>query len=471
VKKTSKKHHLQSPPRRPSWDKASPGRSSASLPALPRLNSFDTPGSSGAVRNLPAAAAVAHSSGAEASGFQLPASQTAPFGTAMQAVPSHASAPDPLRVISAFPGSAPTPAELAGSQTTSKTPVQRTFSSQHISLTQPSPHRGASALQFTQSDALIVSPTLQSPFLKAYLSPNAQTGSEQPSSSEEGDGFQEDFSPYDISHPLSPINRGQRNITSSYPQDPAPWCVNPWMVPLMPFPLQWQYWAPWPPYSQDHAPSTRSGTGPAPRAHRPATDPRHLAAPSPVQDQVRPAPNQVDPVATPDEVLLPPPQPPSDDFVKFQDLFKRVASELRINLEEVPEQQHELTDILQPPSSSRIVLLINPALLEPAKAIWQTLAASLPTCKRADRKYFIPPKGSEFLFTHLAPNSLVVDTVNQKNKHQSSRFTPADKDSKRLDLFGRKVYASSTLQFQIANYTAVLAKYDHKNYNKFMDFI
>ncbi|XP_074799607.1 membrane-anchored junction protein [Natator depressus] len=70
-----------------------------------------------------------------------------------------------------------------------------------------------------------------------------------------------------------------------------------------------------------------------------------------------------------------------DDFSKFQDLFKRVASELRINLEEVPEQQHELTDILQPSSSSRIALPINPALLEPAKAIWQIPAANLPTCK------------------------------------------------------------------------------------------
>lgn len=48
----------------------------------------------------------------------------------------------------------------------------------------------------------------------------------------------------------------------------------------------------------------------------------------------------------PDETLLPPPPTSSDDFSKFQDLFKRVASELRINLEEVPEQQHELMDIL-----------------------------------------------------------------------------------------------------------------------------
>ncbi|EMP24372.1 hypothetical protein UY3_18610, partial [Chelonia mydas] len=72
---------------------------------------------------------------------------------------------------------------------------------------------------------------------------------------------------------------------------------------------------------------------------------------------------------------------------------------------------------------------------------------------------------------HPAPNSLVVDAVKQKKKHQFPRSTPSDKDSRQLDLLGRKVYASSTLQFRIATYSAVLAKYDHKNYNKFMDFI
>ncbi|EMP37873.1 hypothetical protein UY3_04938, partial [Chelonia mydas] len=114
---------------------------------------------------------------------------------------------------------------------------------------------------------------------------------------------------------------------------------------------------------------------------------------------------------------------------------------------------------------------INSAIMDPAKTIWQTPATSTPTCKQADRKYFIPSKGSEFLFTHPAPNSLAVEAANQKNKHQFPRSIPTVKDSKRLDLLDRKVYASSTLQFRISNYSAILAKYDHKNYEKLMHFI
>ncbi|EMP29815.1 Golgi apparatus protein 1, partial [Chelonia mydas] len=181
------------------------------------------------------------------------------------------------------------------------------------------------------------------------------------------------------------------------------------------------------------------------------------------------SPTVLEPVSTQDEAILPTPPTRSDDFLKFQDLFERVTNELRINLEEVSENQHEMTDLLQPTSISKIALPINSAIMDPAKTIWQT--TSTLTCKRADRKYFIPSKGSEFLFTHPASTSLVVEAANQKNKHQFPRSTPTVKDSKKLDLLDRKVYASSTLEFWISNYSSVLAKHDHKNYEKLMDFI
>lgn len=168
------------------------------------------------------------------------------FGTAKEAGPTHSDMPDPPQAIIALP--APAPAELAGSETMLRTPVHRNFSSQQIPLAQSSPHRGAPAPHFTQSRDRLVSPILQSPLLSAYFSPNAQSGSEQPFSSDEEAGLQGEFSPYQISHPQTPINRGHRKITLSYSQDPAPWCVNPWMAPPMPFPPQWQYWAPWASY-------------------------------------------------------------------------------------------------------------------------------------------------------------------------------------------------------------------------------
>lgn len=47
---------------------------------------------------------------------------------------------------------------------------------------------------------------------------------------------------------------------------------------------------------------------------------------------------------------------------------------------------------------------------------------------------------------------------------------PQDKDHKHLDLLVCKVYTSSTLQFRIANYSAILDKYDFDNNGKLFKF-
>ncbi|KAG6924102.1 hypothetical protein G0U57_018299, partial [Chelydra serpentina] len=109
-----------------------------------------------------------------------------------------------------------------------------------------------------------------------------------------------------------------------------------------------------------------------------------------------------------------------DDFESFQDLFKGVVESLDISLVQLPEFQHRFMDILQAPPSAKTDLPINDAIMEPAKIIWQTPATAPPSCKRSDKTYYVPAKGAEFVFIHPAPNSLVVEAVNQREKHHQS---------------------------------------------------
>lgn len=148
----------------------------------------------------------------------------------------------------------------------------------------------------------------------------------------------------------------------------------------------------------------------------------------------------------------------ADDFKQFQELFKRVAQSQDIPLEEVKTNQHKLVQILQPSSTSKISLPINEVILVPAKTIWHTPASIKITCKRGDRKYYVPSKGEGFLFAHPPRNSLVVKAVNNHNKQPQFRFMPQDKEHKRLNLFRCKVYSSVTLQFRMTNYSALLDK-------------
>lgn len=109
---------------------------------------------------------------------------------------------------------------------------------------------------------------------------------------------------------------------------------------------------------------------------------------------------------------MPSPPTTADNFKQFQNFFKRVADSLEIPLEEVKESQHKLLDILQS-SSAKIALPIKKALSGPVKTIWQTQVTISPMCKRADKKYYVPSKYRDFLFSDPSPNSLVVNTVNE----------------------------------------------------------
>lgn len=112
---------------------------------------------------------------------------------------------------------------------------------------------------------------------------------------------------------------------------------------------------------------------------------------------------------------MPPPPTDTDNFKQFQELFKWVTDGLEIPLEQVLEEQYKLLDIQQT-LTSKIALPINDALMKPATIVWQTLAIILPICKRDDKKYYVPSKGMDFLFSHPAPNFLIVDAINQHGR-------------------------------------------------------
>lgn len=159
-----------------------------------------------------------------------------------------------------------------------------------------------------------------------------------------------------------------------------------------------------------------------------------------------------------------------DGLKLFLDLTKRLADTLQILLEEVKDTHHKLPGILHTSSSSlRITLPVNKVLLDPVKVIWHMPASITPTCKRANKKYYVPSKDAEFLFSHPSSNS-VVDAVNSCGQYHN-KSTSYDRDWKIFDLFGRNEYSSAILRFRIANYQTLMVKYDHMNFAKLNAFI
>uniref|UniRef100_K7EYV2 Lamina-associated polypeptide 2 alpha C-terminal domain-containing protein n=1 Tax=Pelodiscus sinensis TaxID=13735 RepID=K7EYV2_PELSI len=177
------------------------------------------------------------------------------------------------------------------------------------------------------------------------------------------------------------------------------------------------------------------------------------------------------PSSSPDEAICPVEISPPDDLKHFQDLFKRVADTQDIQLADVPVKKHRLLKNLRPQQRAKVALPIDEAIMEVADEIWQTPTSVAPTSKKADRKYFVPAKGLDFLFNLPQPNSLVVDAAQRRGKVPQYRNTLLDKDNKKLDVLGRKVYSSATLLLRIANYSAHLSNHNFDNYSKLADLL
>lgn len=92
------------------------------------------------------------------------------------------------------------------------------------------------------------------------------------------------------------------------------------------------------------------------------------------------------------------------------------------------------------------------------KVNWQTPVFLPPTAKKVERKYFVPSMDHEYLYTHPSPGSLVVTAANKHEWQRQQGPMPRAKDTKKLDLFGRKVYSTGGLQLLVANQQAMLSR-------------
>ncbi|EMP27328.1 hypothetical protein UY3_15587 [Chelonia mydas] len=163
---------------------------------------------------------------------------------------------------------------------------------------------------------------------------------------------------------------------------------------------------------------------------------------------------------SPDEAIAAlPPSIPQEDFRAHQELLKRVASSLHLQAEELEEPADSLFNVLSSSALGRLALPLHEGVARISNALWQIPASLTPILKTAERKYFVHTKGHEYLYTHSTPNSLVVESVNHREQQGQPAPTLKNKNSRRLDSLGRKVYSSSSFQLRVANHQALLGRY------------
>ncbi|EMP26604.1 hypothetical protein UY3_16290 [Chelonia mydas] len=157
--------------------------------------------------------------------------------------------------------------------------------------------------------------------------------------------------------------------------------------------------------------------------------------------------------------------PPPIDQTAHQDLLRCVARNMGLQVEEAIKSEDPVVDILAPEGPSRVAFLVIKTICNNYNTLWQTPASIPPTARGVERKYFVPSKGYEFLFSYPHLCSLVVLVVNEKEHQGQQALAPKAKEAKCIDLFGRKVYAMGGLQLGIANQEAILSRYNFNSWD------
>ncbi|XP_065275854.1 general transcription factor IIF subunit 1 isoform X2 [Emys orbicularis] len=465
-RKDTKKRAPRSPTQEPRKRKRSPARSVALAPTGVILSTYDAPGTSGIVdagkSKDPKRARLDKTAPSDNRGQEKP--------KASKMEPTSHKAPGTLAPPAGH--SAECRATLALTRPSAPAPTQLT----------PTVPKTPQEFRFPKDG--FVSETPESPPLRTGTAVVHAKPTRSPSPSRTGPPFssgdEEENDAYSVPSRSCPSRRGAAQLDSSarrrYQEprgDPTSWYGHPWVPPFMPVPPQWPCWDPWAAYRQQfsrppdtqrekprHSPSSSVSRPPEPDGESVKEEEERL------KQEATPAPN-IPSSSAAKTVVPPPPLSADDDFRQRQELFRRIADSLHIPLEEPRESQCLFLDIL--PTSTKFGLPIVKTLLDAAKAVWQTPATIPPTCKRAEKKYFVPSKDMEFLSSLPTPNSMVVLAVNERERLRLNN--PYDKDWKKLDLLGRKAHSSAALQFRIANYEAFVSRYNHTNYSKLNEFI
>ncbi|XP_053142364.1 transmembrane protein 80 isoform X1 [Hemicordylus capensis] len=132
---------------------------------------------------------------------------------------------------------------------------------------------------------------------------------------------------------------------------------------------------------------------------------------------------------------------PTEELKAYHTLIRDIAEALRMELKSPDaEDVDPVYNMMKRSKASHPVsLTMIPAISRAAKTAWETMSVATPTSKRLENLYRVTEKDNEYLLHHPVPNSLVIDCAStSKGGHRHT--TLVDKEGRKMDVLGRKVY-------------------------------
>ncbi|XP_042333376.1 uncharacterized protein LOC121935669 [Sceloporus undulatus] len=162
---------------------------------------------------------------------------------------------------------------------------------------------------------------------------------------------------------------------------------------------------------------------------------------------------------------------PFDDVKAFRGQVVRMAKSLGLG---VMQPQERIDDpvyrFLQTRTTVLPTLPMLPTLLDVIHKSWETPSTIPSTSKRTEALYRVQDADMPWLSQHPKPNSLVVEAA-LSDRSYGLHSKPADKEGKKLDSMGKKLYSSAALICKISNYDACMSAYQYKLWENLTPFL
>ncbi|XP_064411569.1 uncharacterized protein LOC135355649 [Latimeria chalumnae] len=154
---------------------------------------------------------------------------------------------------------------------------------------------------------------------------------------------------------------------------------------------------------------------------------------------------------------------PTQD-ASFQALIEKMAGVLALELSSASKtDQSRFMQVLQGQLvRSRLQVPLHDTVLTMLRDICRNPTSVLPAHRQVDRQYLVPDDKGPPLSSHPSAESTVAVAANDQARTQRVfSSAPPERDARRWDALGKKVYSSASLGIRISSFLAHMSQYNH----------
>ncbi|XP_078507983.1 uncharacterized protein LOC144768296 [Lissotriton helveticus] len=158
------------------------------------------------------------------------------------------------------------------------------------------------------------------------------------------------------------------------------------------------------------------------------------------------------------------PSPP-DDIGAYNEVVRRPAAAYGVKLEEEKPKADFLLETLLPTQTRSQFLPMLKNITDQGKEAFKEPATCRSVTPRTEKKYKFSSQDPAYIKGSVTADSIIAATARRANVPTTSG-PPPDKESRRMDLTGRKIERNAAMHWRMANSNALLNRHQYQHWDE-----